>query len=67
MEQELEEGIGKMNAYITALKAEIAERLALIESLEQSDTFYENQRGEAKIVCNVCVSLCLTLTECVFN
>lgn len=42
-----------MTDFISALKGEIQERNGVIELLEQADSFYENQRGEAKIVCNV--------------
>ncbi|KAG8317677.1 Regulation of nuclear pre-mRNA domain-containing protein 2 [Homalodisca vitripennis] len=52
LEQELDEGVDKMMAYISALQAEIKDRTSLIEMLDLSDAFYENQRGEAKIVCN---------------
>lgn len=52
-EEELEEGVEKMVDFISALKTEIKERAALIEVLEQAEMFYENQRGEAKVVCNV--------------
>lgn len=50
---EVEEGIGKMEAYIKALELEIKERQELIELLDLADVFYETQKGEARIVCNV--------------
>ena len=53
IEAEVDDGIGKMNAYLEALKAETKERAAVIELLDHAEAFYENQRGEAKIVCNV--------------
>lgn len=42
-----------MTDFISALKSEIKERNGVIEMLDQADSFYDNQRGEAKIVCNV--------------
>lgn len=54
-EQQLEEGVKTMTDFISALKSEIKERNGVIEMLDQADSFYDNQRGEAKIVCNVSV------------
>lgn len=42
-----------MTDFISALKSEIKERNGVIEMLDQADSFYDNQRGEAKLVCNV--------------
>lgn len=55
LEQEIDEGVEKMMNYISALRAEIKDRTLLIEILDLSEAFYENQRGEAKVVCNVSV------------
>lgn len=49
---EVEEGIGKMEAYIRALEVEVKERQELIDLLDLADVFYETQKGEARIVCN---------------
>ncbi|XP_063222834.1 mucin-2-like [Bacillus rossius redtenbacheri] len=49
---EVDEGIGKMQAYVTALQHETKRREQLIEQLEQAQIYYSSQYGEAKIVCN---------------
>lgn len=59
MVAEVEEGIDKMEAYIKALEVEIKERQDLIDLLDLADVFYETQRGEARIVCNVSFFLLL--------
>lgn len=51
--QDVEDGIVKLEAYTKALELEIKERIDLISMLEVSEQFYETQRGEAKVVCNV--------------
>ena len=50
---EVDEGVDKMLNYVNALELEIKERNSLIEQLEQATTFYETQKGEAKVVANV--------------
>lgn len=50
---DVEEGISKMEAYIKALEVEIKERQDVIDLLDLADVFYETQKGEARIVCNV--------------
>lgn len=50
---EVDAEVKKMEAYVKALELEIAEREKLIDFLHQATLFYESQRGEAKIVCNV--------------
>lgn len=42
-----------MQGFVRALELEIKERNALIELLEHADSFYETQKGEAKVVANV--------------
>lgn len=49
---DIDDGIIKMERYIKALEVEIKERTSLIDLLEASESYYETQRGEAKIVCN---------------
>ncbi|KAJ9576042.1 hypothetical protein L9F63_007142, partial [Diploptera punctata] len=49
---EVDEGVNKMQAYVQALELEIKERSAVIELLELADSFYETQKGEAKVVAN---------------
>ncbi|XP_069682453.1 uncharacterized protein [Periplaneta americana] len=49
---EVDEGVHKMQGFVKALELEIKERSALIDLLEQADSFYENQKGEAKVVAN---------------
>lgn len=51
--QDIEDGIVKLEAYTKALELEIKERIDVISMLEVSEQFYETQRGEAKVVCNV--------------
>lgn len=51
--QDIEDGIVKLEAYTKALELEIKERIDVISVLEVSEQFYETQRGEAKVVCNV--------------
>lgn len=50
---EVDDGINKMQSYVNSLEAEIKERSVLIELLEQADSFYNTQKGEAKVVANV--------------
>jgi hypothetical protein len=50
---EVDQGMMKIQNYVTSLKEEIKERAKLIELLEQGDVFYEHQKGEAKIVVTV--------------
>jgi hypothetical protein len=50
---EVDQGMVKIQSYVTSLKEEIKERAKLIELLEQGDVFYQHQRGEAKIVVTV--------------
>ena len=52
---EVEDAIERMKAYEQALKIEVQERRTLIELLRHGETFYENERGEAKVVFNVSV------------
>ncbi|XP_059486837.1 regulation of nuclear pre-mRNA domain-containing protein 2 [Neocloeon triangulifer] len=47
---EVDQGMSKIQSYVTSLKEEIMERAKLIELLEQGEVFYEHQKGEAKIV-----------------
>uniref|UniRef100_A0A146KSZ8 Regulation of nuclear pre-mRNA domain-containing protein 2 n=1 Tax=Lygus hesperus TaxID=30085 RepID=A0A146KSZ8_LYGHE len=49
---EIDEGIKKISAFISALEAEIKERTGLIDLLEISEQYYEKEFGEAKIVSN---------------
>ncbi|XP_067003276.2 uncharacterized protein [Anabrus simplex] len=49
---EVEEGASTLQHYTAALETEIKERMELIEMLEQGQNFYENQKGEAKVVAN---------------
>jgi hypothetical protein len=51
-----------MQGFVKALELEIKERTALIELLEHADSFYETQKGEAKVVVNV--SIVSILTDC---
>lgn len=53
--QDIDEGIVKLEAYTKALELEIKERIEVINVLEVSEQFYETQRGEAKVVCNVSI------------
>jgi len=46
-----------MQGFVRALELEIKERNALIELLEHADSFYETQKGEAKVVANVSIVL----------
>jgi len=46
-----------MQGFVRALELEIKERNALIELLEHADSFYETQKGEAKVVANVSMVL----------
>jgi len=46
-----------MQGFVRALELEIKERNALIELLEHGDSFYETQKGEAKVVANVSMVL----------
>ena len=48
-----------MEDYVKSLEKEIADRTVLIEMLEQSELYYDSQYGEAKIVANVWVTLCI--------
>jgi hypothetical protein len=50
---EVDQGMVKIQSYVSSLKEEIKERAKLIELLEQGDVFYQHQRGEAKIVVTV--------------
>ncbi|KAF6210981.1 hypothetical protein GE061_014094 [Apolygus lucorum] len=45
---EIDEGIKKISAFISALEAEIKERTGLIDLLEISEQYYEKELGEAK-------------------
>lgn len=49
---DFEEATRCLEAYIAALEKEVQERTELIEVLEQTDIYYETQRGEARIVSN---------------
>lgn len=51
--QDIDDGILRLEAYTKALELEIKERIEVINVLEVSEQFYETQRGEAKVVCNV--------------
>jgi hypothetical protein len=46
-----------MQGFVRALELEIKERNSLIELLEHADSFYETQKGEAKVVANVSMVL----------
>ena len=48
-----------MQGFVRALELEIKERNALIELLEHADSFYETQKGEAKVVANVSIATVL--------
>lgn len=52
---EVDQGMVKIQSYVSSLKEEIKERAKLIELLEQGDVFYQHQRGEAKIVVTVSI------------
>ena len=39
--------------YVKSLKTEIKSRKVLLSILEQAEIFYQNQRGEVKVVANV--------------
>ncbi|KAK7865117.1 hypothetical protein R5R35_014647 [Gryllus longicercus] len=49
---EVDEGVSKLQGYVNALECEIKERTELVELLEQGQAFYDNQKGEAKVVAN---------------
>ncbi|BET02937.1 DUF618 [Nesidiocoris tenuis] len=49
---EIDEGIKKIGAFISALEAEIKERAGLIDLLDISEQYYEKELGEAKVVSN---------------
>lgn len=46
-----------MEDYVKSLERENADRVALIEMLEQSELYYDAQYGEAKIVANVSIEI----------
>lgn len=52
VEQDVNETRSKLEHYVKALTAEIKARSILISVLDQSSSFYHNQRGEVKVVAN---------------
>lgn len=50
---EVEEGLKKIIDYISALEAEIKERVGLIDLLEFAESYFADQLKEAKVVVNV--------------
>jgi hypothetical protein len=50
---EVDDGILRLEAYTEALELEIKERIEVINVLEVSEQYYDTQKGEAKVVCNV--------------
>ncbi|GFY68146.1 regulation of nuclear pre-mRNA domain-containing protein 2 [Trichonephila inaurata madagascariensis] len=50
--QDFDKSVSHLEDYIEFLNQEIAERCELILLLEQSEIFYDTQRGEAKVVAN---------------
>lgn len=51
--QNFEDSCVKLEEYVHLVEQEIKDRAALIESLEETEVFYDAQYGEAKIVANV--------------
>uniref|UniRef100_T1JFR8 Regulation of nuclear pre-mRNA domain-containing protein 2 n=1 Tax=Strigamia maritima TaxID=126957 RepID=T1JFR8_STRMM len=50
--KEFEDATAKMGEYIQTLEKEVSDRASVVELLEKAEKFYDNQRGEAKIVAN---------------
>ncbi|GAB0098270.1 uncharacterized protein DMENIID0001_139850 [Sergentomyia squamirostris] len=50
VEKELEDGLTRLESYMSTLKAEIKARGILIAALVQADEFYHTQRGDVKTV-----------------
>jgi len=57
----------KMQSYVKILENEIAERGKLIGLLENGQTFYEVQNGDAMVVANVSQILGIVSDECNSN
>lgn len=55
VERDIEENTKKNDKYVHSLKAEMKARRILLTALEQADEFYNNQRGDVKVVVNVSI------------
>lgn len=56
VEREIEENTKKNDKYVHSLKSEIKARKILLTALDQAEEFYNNQRGDVKVVVNVSIS-----------
>ncbi|GFW67822.1 regulation of nuclear pre-mRNA domain-containing protein 2 [Trichonephila clavipes] len=50
--QDFDKSVSQLEEFIATLTQEVAERSELILLLEQSEIFYDSQKGEAKVVAN---------------
>lgn len=55
--EEFEEAVIALECYLAAVQKEVEERTQLVTLLEQAEIFYETQRGEAKLVANVSITV----------
>ena len=55
VEREIEENTKKNDRYVHSMKAEIKARKILLTALDQAEEFYNNQRGDVKVVVNVSI------------